>query len=137
MKVVGWFLLAVGVSIAALWTLLLATGEVPEVTQGRGDIWFHIAAELAAAVLLVTAGAAVLRRTTRSRTLAALALGALAYTVVNSPGYYAERGDWAVVGMFAVLLAATLTAAVVLWRDSQPEATPSRAEGRDRAVTPA
>ena len=110
MRLVGWFQVVTGVSIAGLWGMLVATGQVPEIDQGRVDIWFHLAAELLTAGLLVTAGVAVLRRSSRGRPLAAVALGALAYTTINSPGYYAESGDWAVVGLFALLFAATVAA---------------------------
>jgi Kef-type K+ transport system membrane component KefB len=117
-KAVAWFQLLVGAGIAALWPMLLLTGEVPEVTAGQVDIWFHIVAELGAALLLLVAGIAVLRRTARAHLLSALALGALAYTVVNSSGYYAETGDWAPVGMFGVILVATVAAFVRLLRDA-------------------
>lgn len=120
MRPIGWFALLTGVAIAALWVVLLATGQVPEVAQGRRDIWFHIVAELGAASLLVTAGIAVLRRTPRAPLVAAAALGALAYTIVNSAGYYAEAGDGAAVGLFAALGAVTAAAAIGLARRSSP-----------------
>jgi hypothetical protein len=117
MKAIGGFLLVVGVAIAGLWALLLGTGQVPEVHEGRADIWFHVVAELAAAALLITAGVALLRSSRSGRTLAALAVGALGYTTVNSAGYYAESGDFAMVGMFAVLTVATVGVAVALVRE--------------------
>ena len=49
----------------------------------------------------------------RSR-VSALALGALLYTTVDSPGYYADRGDRTTVAMFAVLTAATAGMAIAL-----------------------
>lgn len=119
MKLVAAYLVTVGVAIAGLWTVLLATGQVPEVDEGRLDIWFHLAAELLTAALLVAAGAALLRRWARGRLLAAVALGALGYTTVNSAGYYADAGDWAMVGMFAVLTACTLLAAIRVLRDRE------------------
>jgi hypothetical protein len=117
---VGWFLTVVGISIAGLWAMLLATGQVPEVAEGRTDIWFHITAEALAAVLLLTAGACVLRRGRRARVLAAAALGVLAYTAVNSAGYYAEAADWAMVGMFGLILAATAWALGHVLRSTPP-----------------
>ncbi len=110
MRAIGWFQLVVGLSIAGLWATLVMAGQVPEIDQGRVDIWFHLAAELLTAGLLVAAGVAVLRRSSRGRLLAAVALGALAYTTLNSPGYYAESGDWALVSLFALLFTATIAA---------------------------
>jgi peptidoglycan/LPS O-acetylase OafA/YrhL len=116
MRWVGWFLVVVGASIALLWVVLLGAGQVPEVTEGRVDIWFHIAAELGAAALLVGAGVATLRRAPHARLLAAMAIGALAYTIVNSAGYYAEQGDWAMVAMFGLLGAVTALVSLRLLR---------------------
>jgi peptidoglycan/LPS O-acetylase OafA/YrhL len=115
-RFIGWFLLLVGVAIAGLWAVLLSTGQVVEIQQGRLDILFHLAAEFATAALLVVAGLATLRRTRRSPLLAGIALGALGYTAVNSAGYYADASDWATVGMFAVISALTVTAAAALLR---------------------
>jgi peptidoglycan/LPS O-acetylase OafA/YrhL len=115
-RFIGWFLLLVGVAIAGLWAVLLSTGQVVEIEQGRLDILFHLAAEFATAALLVVAGLATLRRTRRSPLLAGIALGALGYTAVNSAGYYADAADWATVGMFAVISALTVTAAAALLR---------------------
>jgi hypothetical protein len=47
---------------------------------------------------------------------AALAAGSLLYTTINSAGHYADLGEWAVVAMFTVLAAVTVTAAAVLIR---------------------
>lgn len=105
--IVPWFLIAVGAMIAALWAVLLATGQVPEVERGDPGIWFHVAAELGAAGLAVTAGLAILRSRRVGWPLAGLALGALLYTTVNSAGYYADLGDWAAVAGFGVLTVVT------------------------------
>jgi hypothetical protein len=59
MRFVAWFQIVIGVAVAGLWTVLLATGQVSEVQEGRVDIWFHIAAELVMAGLLLAAGVAV------------------------------------------------------------------------------
>lgn len=118
MRLVAWYQVIVGTSIAGLWVALLIAGQVPELDAGMLGIWFHIVAEFALAALLVSAGVSLLRRTRRSRLLTALALGALAYTAINSPGYYADSGDWGVVAMFAAILGVTVAACVRLWRAS-------------------
>ena len=106
-----------GVAIAGLWTVLL-TGQVPEFQQGRLDIWFHIGAELVMAGLLLAAGVALLRQSSRGRMLSALALalalGWLGYSALNSPGYYAQSGDWPIVAMFALVAGAAAAAFVAL-----------------------
>ena len=114
MKLVVWFQLTMGVAITALWTVLLLTGQVPEVQQGRVDIWFHVGAELAMAGLLLAGGIAVLRQAERGRMLSALALGWLGYSALNSPGYYAQSGDWPIVGMCVLVAGAAAAAFVAL-----------------------
>jgi hypothetical protein len=108
-RLLGWFQLLSGAAMIGLWTLLLATGQVPELETGQRDILFHLLAELLAATALLVAGAAVLRRHERGPTLSAFALGALLYTSVNSAGYYADSGDWAAVGMFGILALCALS----------------------------
>ena len=108
MRGLAWFQIVVGAAMAALWTVLVVAGEVPEIPAGQLDIYFHLAAELITAGLLVAAGTTLLRRgLARGRLLSAFALGALLYTTVNSPGYYADLGEWAPVVMFGALAAVT------------------------------
>ena len=116
MRLVAWFQIIVGASIAALWVVLLATGQVPELDAGMRGIWFHLVAEFALAGLLLGAGLSLLRGSSRGRLLTPLALGALGYSAINSPGWYADRGEWGVVAMFVVVVAATVAAVIWLWR---------------------
>lgn len=126
MRLVAWFQIVVGVSVLGLWSVLLLGGQVPEVQAGQVDIWFHLAAELTMAGLLVVAGVAVVRRSRRATGLSAVALGLLGYSVLNSPGYYAERGDWAMVAMFAVLVLAVAASLVrLLGRTSEDAEQPT------------
>jgi peptidoglycan/LPS O-acetylase OafA/YrhL len=132
-RLVGWFLTIVGVAIGTLWVVLLATGQVPEVTEGRADIWFHVAAELAAAVLLAAAGVSVLRGRPRGRLLAGMAVGALGYTTINSAGYYAEAGDGAPVVLFGLLLVLTVLAALRIARHETAGTTGAARQPSGRA----
>lgn len=121
MRFVGWFEIVTGVAIAGLWAVLLATDQVPELTEGRRDILFHVGAELLTALLLIGAGIAVLTAGGQIASLvAAFAAGSLLYTTINSPGYYADLGQWSVVVMFTLLAAATVTTLVVLIRSASP-----------------
>jgi hypothetical protein len=131
MRAVGWFQVVVGTSMLLLWSVLLATGQVTEVQEGHTDIWFHIGAEVVAATLLLAGGTALLlgrgAPSPAARLLAGLACGALLYTAINSAGYYAESGDWAMVVMFAVVATATIAAVWRLFRtEPSPEQGPRR-----------
>ena len=113
MIVVAWYEIVVGLVMVALWTVLLVTRQVPQLPAGDREIWFHLAAELVTAVLLVAAGV-VLLTDAGATTLSGVALGALLYTTVASPGYYAARGEWPPVVLFGVLAVATIVAGTVL-----------------------
>ncbi len=127
MRLVGGFQIIIAAAVAGLWTVLLATGQVPEVQAGQVDIWFHIAAEMAMAAALLAGGVALLRASRHGPLLSAFALGWLTYSAVNSPGYYAESGDWAAVAMFAVVVVAAVTAFVRLTRRAADAPAPTSA----------
>jgi len=104
-----------GVALIGLWLMLLVRQAVPELTAGLPSIRFHIAAELLTAVALLAGGiwVAVADGPT-ARVLDAASLGAIVYSTVNSPGYYADRGNRTVVAMFGVLAILAVTAILVL-----------------------
>ena len=115
MAFVGWFEIAVGIAITAIWVRLLATDEVLELEARDTEMRFHIGAELLTAFLLMTSGIALLLDTGRgTTTFSAVAVGALLYITINSAGYYAERRQWPAVAAFFVLALATIGAAASL-----------------------
>lgn len=113
---VGWYQVVLGGLIAGLWALLLVTAQVPEVEAGERGIWFHLLAEAFVSVSLLSGGALWLLRRTMAAGVSAFALGALLYTTVASAGYYADKDDWAIVGMFAALTLLTAPVALVAVR---------------------
>lgn len=104
-----------GVALFGLWAMLLVRHAVPELTAGLPSIRFHIGAELlSAGALLASALWLILADGPTARLVAAASLGAIAYSTINSPGYYADRGNRAVVAMFGLLAILALTAIGVL-----------------------
>jgi len=95
------FALAIGIGMIGWWTLVLSTGQVPEVRTEPIRLAFHLAAEGLTALALIAAGAGLAMRRSWARTVYLIALGLLFYTVVVSPGYFAQLGKWPLVGMFA------------------------------------
>jgi hypothetical protein len=79
-------------------------------------IALHLAAEFVTALGLVAGGVALLRHVTWARTLYLVALGMLLYSVIASPGYFAQQGEWALVAMFALLLALALASLATVAR---------------------
>jgi hypothetical protein len=104
-----------GGAVFGLWGMLLARHAVPELDAGLPSIRFHIVAELATATALL--GCAVwlaVADSSIARLAATASRGAIAYSTINSPGYYADRGQLAVVVMFGVLTILAVTAILVL-----------------------
>jgi len=102
------YAVAVGSLMAAMWLFFLASGQVPELRTEPVRIALHLAGELATAALLLLTGVATLGRRPWGAVLLPFALGLLTYTVIVSPGYYAQRGQWSFVALFAALLALTV-----------------------------
>jgi hypothetical protein len=119
LKFAGWYSILVGLLIVGQWTFFLATGGVPEIQTEPLRIAFHLVAEIGMALALIVAGRAVRQSQAWGRAALLIALGMLIYTVVVSPGYFAQQGSWALVGMFAIVLALALPSAGSLLRASQ------------------
>lgn len=104
MKFAGIYAVFVGVMMFAQWTFFLATGQVPELQSEPWRIALHLAAEFITAAGLVVAGVGLLRRNRWSQKAYLFFAGMLGYSVIASPGYFAQLGQWALVGMFGLLL---------------------------------
>lgn len=114
-----WYVVVVpivmGLGMLGFWSTAILGRDVPEITSGGTEIWFHIAAEVLTAVLLIAGGIGVLvdAEATWSITLSAFGLGMLAYTLIVSPGYYVERRNTAAVVLFGGLWLLALPAMVL------------------------
>ena len=104
MKFPAWYGIIVGTLILLQWILFIATGSVPEFQTTPWAIGFHMAAELLLALALLTGGIATLKSARWGEKILLVALGMAIYSEINSPGYFAQLGQWAMVGMFALLL---------------------------------
>lgn len=109
------FSLVIGLAIPAFWFTAVLGGGVPELAEGKREIWFHIAAEVLTGATLIAGGVATWASDGSSWTalVSCLGLGMLAYTVIVSPGYYADRKNWPMVGMFAAVWVGAVAAIVV------------------------
>jgi hypothetical protein len=114
MRLAGWFGIAVGVSMAAMWLVFFTILGVPELEREPVRLAFHLAAEGLTAAALLVAGMALLVNRPWARTLYTFAAGMLAYIAVNGSGYFAQRGEWPFVVMFAVILSLAVVSLVGL-----------------------
>ena len=104
MKFPAWYGISVGALIILQWIFFLATNSVPQLETAPWEIGHHIAAELLLALTLLAGGIGALRSLQWGKKILLVALGMAIYSEVNSPGYFAQLGQWALVGMFAMLL---------------------------------
>ncbi len=102
------FSLIVGLAMLFVWLLLYLSNGIPELATEPVRIWLHIAAEVATGAGLLIAGIGLWRNTTWAPRLHWLAMGALIYTLIQSPGYYAQMGEYAMVIVFFIMLVSAL-----------------------------
>jgi hypothetical protein len=117
MKFSAWYGIAVGTLIILQWIFFISTGGVPQFQTTPWAIGFHIAAELLLALALLVSGIATLRSKTCGAKALLVALGMAIYSEINSPGYFAQLGQWALVAMFAILLFGATISVMQLLRE--------------------
>ncbi len=110
---VAAYSIVVGIFMVGFWGFLVATKQA-ELDQRPWDMRLHIAAEFTTAILLLVSGIGGFLSSIGTVGLAPVALGMLLYTTVNSPGFYAGKRNWPMVGMFAGLTILTLASLVGL-----------------------
>jgi hypothetical protein len=116
MKLAGIFGIFVGTLMVAQWSFYIVAGQVPELVTEPVRISFHLAAELVTALGLIVSGIGLLRGSRRSHSLYLFFAGMLTYSVIVSPGYFAQQGQWLGVLMFAALLLLALTTSITVER---------------------
>jgi hypothetical protein len=114
MTLAAIFAIIVGTLMVVQWTLTILRRDVrgPEAgyAAGRGpvEMGFHWAAEFATAMALMAGGLGLLAGWAWAFPVYLVATGMLIYTVINSPGYFAEQRQWAPVAMFGLILVVAL-----------------------------
>lgn len=111
---VSIFLIAIGMLIIGMWTALLLSKKVEDLETNRWGMTFHILSEFLTGMLLIVAGTSSILDARWSTEVSLVALGMLMYTIINSSGYYAQKGEKAMVFMFAFLGVLTVIAIVSL-----------------------
>jgi hypothetical protein len=99
------FAIAVGLGMIAQWTMSYVSRQIPELKTEPIRIGFHIAAEMITALMLIVGGIGLLAAQPWASIVYPSAIGMLMYTVIVSPGYFAQQGKRIWVLIFGVLLA--------------------------------
>ena len=98
------FAILVGLGMIGQWAVSYFSHQIPELESEPVRIGFHLAAEMATAAGLITAGVGLWLGLSWAKTAYFIASGMLFYTAIVSPGYFAQKGQWGWLGMFSVLL---------------------------------
>ena len=121
MRFPAWYGIVVGILMIVQWIFSILSGGVPEFQTEPWRIGFHLAAEFATAVLLILGGIAVLRSLSWGSTVLLIGLGMVIYSEIVSPGYFAQLGQWPMVGMFVLLLGGAIWSVLLLLRGNVTE----------------
>ena len=114
LKVSGIFQIVVGSGMIGIWIVSFLKGTVPEIQTEPMRISMHFLAEMATATLLLVSGFTILLRKRLRETLFHISFGALFYTLIVSPGYFAQHDQWGTVTLFLVLLIISVLVEILL-----------------------
>ncbi|MEW6011320.1 hypothetical protein HYG87_06830 [Methanobacterium alkalithermotolerans] len=103
-NIIAIYSIFIGSLMIVMWAFFLLSGMVPEFTTRPAEIVLHLIAEFSTAILLTIAGISLLYKKRSGYNLNLIGLGMLIYTLILSPGYYIQKGEWFMVGLFALLL---------------------------------
>ncbi len=106
-----------GVFMIGFWSMLLLANQVREEEKPYA-ISFHLAGEFGTAVLLIVGDTGLWFGVVWAKILASFALGMLLYTVIVSPGYYAQLKNLPMVGIFVPRIVLTIVAIVTILKFS-------------------
>lgn len=102
-KIAAILVVIIGILMIGQWSFFILMGMVPEFEDEPIRILFHLIAEFLTAIALIMGGLGLSLNKKWGFSVYLVALGMLSYTIVVSPGYYAQKGEILFVGMFAVL----------------------------------
>lgn len=103
-KIAAVYSIIVGVSMIGMWTVFYVTGGIPEINTEPAKIAMHLIAEFVTAITLILGGFGLISNWKWGFQTYLLSMGMLMYTLIVSPGYYIQSGDFIFVAMFAVFI---------------------------------
>jgi hypothetical protein len=114
MTFAGVYGIVVGLAMIGQWSISLARNQVPELRTEPIRIKFHIVAELITALASFVGGLGLLLDYSWGLNVYVVAIGMLLYTAIVSPGYFAQKGQWPMMGFFAVVIILALISLVLV-----------------------
>lgn len=109
-KITGYYTVFLGISVIAMWLMILNKVAVPE---GRTELTFHLFSEFLMATICIVGGILLLRKNSLGKPVSSIGLGMVLYSVLNAAGYYGELGNTPMMIMFILLFVLSTTALLV------------------------
>jgi hypothetical protein len=97
----------VGIAMIVMWIVLWEVDQIPEMMTRPWEIAMHLTAEFTTAALLVISGFGMLAGYRWADRINIFASGMLAYTLIQSPGYYLQHNATILVLISAVFFLIT------------------------------
>jgi len=101
-RIAAIYSILIGTVMIGMWTVLLGTGQVPEIDTEPIYLSYHLIAEFATAVTLLIGGFGLFTNRKWGLKAYLVSMGMLLYAVLIAGGYYAQKGEWAMIGMFTI-----------------------------------
>lgn len=98
------FSIIIGIGMIGQWGVTYAKKQIPELKTEPIRIRFHILAEMVTAILLILGGTGLIAKIDWGTYIFLISMGMLFYTAIVSPGYFAQRGQWAWIIMFSAII---------------------------------
>lgn len=108
---------SIGSLIMIQWVFFIITRNVPEFQTAPISISFHIFIEVVTALVLISIYFILKEPCGWKVNFAVFGQGMLAYTAVNSAGYFAQSGQWIFIIMFLIILTLAITNVVWITKD--------------------
>jgi len=108
LRISGIFQLVCGAGIIGIWITNMLLGAIPELQTEPIRIGMHLLAEAATGASLFASGLYIFLKRMKCNALFYLSSGALLYTLIISPGYFTQKGQWGIAALFLILLVITV-----------------------------
>lgn len=108
------FGIVVGLVMIGEWSVFYFSKQIPELETEPIRIGFHLVGELVTALCLLAGGIGLLAGAGWGSQILTVAIGMLLYTALVSPGYFAQKGEWKWLGIFAVIIVLGLASLLVI-----------------------
>lgn len=100
--VVSAYSITMGIAIIVFWSVVWASGGIPDLITKPWEIAMHLSAEFTTAGLLLVSGFGLWFGARWALRVNVFASGMLVYSLIQTPGYYLQRNALIFVLMLAV-----------------------------------